>query len=74
MSLVEASPAQRAFEAAAATLRDDYIAALERAVRARRTFKAAHSIADAEAAQVELNAAVAELRSFHGEIDDQVAA
>lgn len=59
------TPAQRAFEAAAATVQDDFVEALDRATEARRVFRAAQS---------ELNAAVADLRTFHGEIDDQVSA
>lgn len=62
---IENSPAQRAFAAAASTVRDDYVRALDRAVTARQKVKIA---------QNELKVAVAELRTFHGEIDDQVAA
>lgn len=62
---VDQSPAQRAFAAAAETVRDDYIAALGRAMEAQRIAKAA-----TRAAEI----AVAELRAFHGEIDDAVTA
>jgi hypothetical protein len=65
VSVVNASPAQRAFEAAAETVKDDYLAALGRAIEAQRIAKLANRAAEV---------AVAELRAFHGEIDDEVAA
>ena len=72
---IEHSPAQRAFLAAAATIQDDYIAALDRAARARRIFHNADSGSlERDHAEQELHRAVAELRMFRGEIDDQVAA
>jgi hypothetical protein len=61
----EMSPAQRAFAAAAASVQDGFVRALDRAVVARQKVKIA---------QDELNVAVAELRTYRGEIDDQVAA
>lgn len=71
----ENSPAQRAFAAAADTVRGDFISALDRATAARRIYREADSGSTTrENAKVALDLAVAELRTFHGEIDDQVAA
>lgn len=72
---VDQTPIQRAFGASAATLQDDFIAALDRAAVARRVYRAADSGSDArEIARKELEAAVGQLRSLHGEINDLVAA
>lgn len=61
----ELTPAQRAFAAAAGSVKDGYVKALDRAIAAQRVHKAATH---------ELNVAVAELRTFRVEIEEQVAA